>query len=369
MKKLLLVSKEWSPKDKSGLGFCSTAHEQIFKNIGFHVFTASSNNNDKNYNLKIKNFVNFLFNFLYFFKKSNLIIKECKPDFVVVESFQTIISEIFIYLAKKNNIKVVIISHGISIFPYNKKIKYILRTIIWILYLPFLFFFLKSCDAFLSLDPNSNNSRHLDTKLFKIINNKLIIKYNNSSRFEKLKKDFTIISHSQRKTILCIGYINHIKNQEDLIKLAESICDLDIDIKLLYNSFDKNYFNKLKNYIFIKNLRNVYLINEKDTDIFSEIVNCWFLINVSITEVSPLSLIEGNSLSKFFLSYNVGSLDKFKGSIVHYTLEQVIFNIKSLYNNNFFSKKLEREALNDYNDNYSEQNLQKSLSQIKNMII
>jgi glycosyltransferase involved in cell wall biosynthesis len=341
-------------------------HEIIFKDVGFEVATVSLNNSDKNFNLQLKGFVHFLLNPPFFFKKSESIIKNFKPDFIAVESLQTVISEIFIYLAKKNKIKTIIISHGISILPYKNKIKYILRSIIWTFYLPLLFFFIRACDIFLSLDPDSNNSRHLDIQLFKKNRNKLIIKYNNSSRFEKVKKNF-VASESKRKTILCVGYINHIKNQEDLIKLAEKIYDLDIDIKILFNNFNRAYFNKLKKIINSKNIENIYFINENDTDIFKEIINSWLLVNVSITEVSPLSLIEGNSLSKIFFSYNVGNLDKFKGGIVHYSLKQLIFNIRSLYANNFFLQKLEDAALNDYKVNYSENNIRDSFEKILNI--
>ena len=366
MKKLLLVSKEWSPKNKTGLGFCSSVHEIIFKDVGFEVATVSLNNSDKNFNLQLEGFIHFLFNPIFFLKKSESIIKNYKPDFIAVESLQTVISEIFIYLAKKNNVKSIIISHGISILPYNNKIKYIVSSIIWTFYFPFLFFFIRACDIFLSLDPDSNNSRHLDVQLFKKNRNKLIIKYNNSSRFEKVKKDF-VASESKKKTILCVGYINHIKNQEDLIKLAEKIYDLDIDIKILYNNFNNFYFNKLKKIINSKNIQNIYFINENDTDIFKEMINSWLLVNVSITEVSPLSLIEGNSLCKIFFSYNVGNLDKFKGGIVHYSLKQLIFNIRSLYTNNFFLQKLEDAALKDYKVNYSENNIKDSFEKILNI--
>jgi len=365
MKKLLLVSKEWSPKNKTGLGFCSTLHESILKDVGFEVATVSSSNIDKNFNLKLNGFFHFVFNQFFFLKKSESIIKDYKPDFIVVESLQTVISEIFIYLAKKNKIKSVIVSHGISIFPYKNKVKYFIRSMLWIIYLPLLYFLIKACDVFFSLDPDSNNSRHLDSQLFKK-KNKLIIKYNNTSRFENFKKDL-VFAKSKRKTILCIGYINHIKNQEDLIKLADKIYDLDIDIKIIYNNFDKIYFNKLKKIIYNKNIKNIYFIHEDETNILNEIINCWLLVNVSITEVSPLSLIEGNSLSKTFLSYNVGSLSNFKGAIVHYSLKQIIFNIRSLYNNNYFLKKLEMQALQDYRDNYSKKNIKNSFKKIQNI--
>ena len=35
MKKILLISKEWSPKYNTGLGLCSTKHEEILKSLKF----------------------------------------------------------------------------------------------------------------------------------------------------------------------------------------------------------------------------------------------------------------------------------------------------------------------------------------------
>ena len=72
-------------------------------------------------------------------------------------------------------------------------------------------------------------------------------------------------------------------------------------------------------------------------------------------------------LSKIFFSYNVGNLDKFKGGIVHYSLKQLIFNIRSLYANKFFLQKLEDAALKDYKVNYSENNIKDSFEKILNI--
>ena len=56
MKKILLVSSQWSPKNKTGLGFSSSLHERILKDVGFEVVSVSSNNLDKNFSLGLKSF-------------------------------------------------------------------------------------------------------------------------------------------------------------------------------------------------------------------------------------------------------------------------------------------------------------------------
>ena len=362
MKKILLISKEWSPKRATGLGFASSAHETIFKELGFVVTTVSSNDSRKDINFQLKNLLSFILNPFYFLRKAEFIIKESKPDLIIVESFQTVISEIFLYVSKNNSIKTAVISHGVSIFPYNKKIKYYFRFFLWLIYLPILSYLIKKCDIFFSLDLNSKDNRHLDTLLFKR-ENKTLIKYNNFSRFENYKK--TIFESKNKKKVLCLGYINHIKNQIDLIEIANETSDLDIEIKIVFNDYNKNYLNTLRQKIDIAGVKNISIINESDTDIYREISESWLLINTSITEVSPLSLIEGNSLSKMFLSYDVGSLDKFKGSIINKDKNQIIFNMRSLYNNSFFINKFESIALEDYKKNYSIDALKKGFNKIR----
>ena len=79
----------------------------------------------------------------------------------------------------------------------------------------------------------------------------------------------------------------------------------------------------------------------------------------------PLSLIEGNNLSKIFLSYEKGSISKIKGGILNKNIDQMIFNIQSLYNNNFFLKKYEIIAKKSYQENLSNKKLSKILNLIK----
>jgi hypothetical protein len=362
MKKILLISKEWSPIRATGLGFASSEHESIFKGLGFVVTTVSSNDSSKDINFQLKSLFSFILNPFYFFRKAEFIIREVKPDLIIVESFQTIISEIFLYVSQKNSIKSAVISHGVSIFPYNKKIKYYFRFFGWLIYLPILSYLIKKCDIFFSLDLNSKNHRHFDTFLFKK-ENKTLIKYNNFSRFENYKKK--IFETKIKKKVLCLGYINHIKNQMDLIEIANGISDLEIEFRIVFKDYNKKYLNFLKKKIDISGVRNISIINESETDIFREISESWLLINVSITEVSPLSLIEGNSLSKIFLSYDVGSLDKFKGSIVNKNKNQLIFNMRSLYKNSFFISKFENIALEDYKKNHSIDSLKESFNKIR----
>ena len=135
--KILLISSQWSETRKTGLGYASSIHKEVLQNIGFKVVTLGNINDETDYKFKNSGRINLLINYT---KYSNflrkIIIKE-KPEIIFVESLQNMLSEISIIVANKLKKKIVLISHGISIFPYNFKFKYILRFIFWF---PYIFF-------------------------------------------------------------------------------------------------------------------------------------------------------------------------------------------------------------------------------------
>jgi len=359
MKKVLLISKEWSTKKNTGLAIASSEHENILKFLNFQVLTVSEKKYDKDRSVDI----NFFLKPFSYIGKCKKIIYEYNPDIIIVESLQTIISEVFLYLAYKNKIVSVLISHGISIYPYKLRAKYILRSLIWVMYLPLLIFLLKKLNHFFSLDIDSKNQRHLDKKIYyKLHNGKNLYEFNNFSRFEE--NHSKVLVNKVRKTILCLGYINHIKNQKCLVEISKKIQDLDIQIKIVYNFFDEKYFNELKKMIVKNDIKNIFIVHESETNVVNEIINCWLLINTSITEVLPLSLIEGNSLSKMFISFNIGSIKRLKGGVINQNIKQMILNIRSLYFNSFFISRFENIAQEDYNNNFLKKKLVKSFSRI-----
>jgi glycosyltransferase involved in cell wall biosynthesis len=359
MKKILLISKEWSSKNNTGLAIASTEHENILKSLNFQVLAVSGKKYDKDYSVDI----NFFLKPFSYISKCQKIIDNCNPDIIIVESLQTVISEVFLYLAYKNKIVSVLISHGISIYPYKLRVKYILRSLIWVMYVPLLIFLLKKLNHFFSLDVNSENQRHLDKKIYcKLHSGRNLYEFNNFSRFEK--NSSKALLNKGRRIILCLGYVNHIKNQKYLIEISKKIQDLDVHIRIVYNFYEKKYFDELKKLIVKNHIKNIFIVHESETNVLNEIVNCWLLINTSITEVLPISLIEGNSLSKMFISFNSGSIKRLQGGVINQNIRQMIFNIRSLYFNSFFISRFENIAHKDYNNNFSKKNLVKAFSRI-----
>ena len=68
--KVLIISKEWFPIDKTGLGISTYHHKKIFKENGFTVKTVSNNHKyNSDYIIKLSGIFDLLFKFLKLKKK------------------------------------------------------------------------------------------------------------------------------------------------------------------------------------------------------------------------------------------------------------------------------------------------------------
>ena len=360
-KKILLISKDWNEKYKSGLGTATILHKKIFEELGYQIVTASSSCSKQNYNLNIKGLFNLLVNFRSLKQKIILILNNEKPDIIVVESLQTAISELFILVGKKKNYKLCLISHGISIFPYSKKIKYFLRFLIWLPYLFSLKYILKKIDIFFTLDETSKSKRHLDTQVFKTTKNSSnLFEYNNICKFENEQihdeKNFC-----NEKYVLNVGYVNHIKNQFDILKLAKFFKKKDIKFIIVYNHTNKKYFKSLINFKIKYNLDNIKIIKCCETKLKELYKNCWIYLNTSITEVMPLSIIESCYFKKIYISYDKGSIKKIGSGIVVKNFEHLHHVFNFLFNNEKQKQKIEQNFSFEYQKKFSYKKLVKKL--------
>tara|TARA_Y100000389_G_scaffold33206_1_gene28235 strand:- start:3646 stop:4740 length:1095 start_codon:yes stop_codon:yes gene_type:complete len=356
--KILLVSKEWYPNNSTGLGISSKLHLDILKKNGFLVKTVSKDIKYKtDFCLEFSNFFNFLSNFFIMKNKANKIINEFKPDLIIVESLQTWISELFLTLKYKNKTKIILVSHGVSIFPYKLKIRFLFRSIIYLFYIPFLFFVMKRIDLIYSLNWTDKCDRHLDEKIFKLFNSRnKIVKFFNTSRFEsnknfKTKNKKIIISH--------FGYIGEIKNQKDFLKVAEEFQNTEIIFRIIFQNYDYKYLKYCKNYCKIKRLDNIEFIDGNNINIFEKIKESYLTINTSITEVFPLSIVESISLGVPFISYDTGNTSFIKGGLIVTNISELKNNIRVLCFNNFFYNQLKKIGIDYYNENLNNIRLQK----------
>ncbi len=351
--KIILFSTQWNDTIITGLGTCTLKHLELLKEKNEVVTAGSSKNCDY--------YINKKFDILKIFK----LLKKEKPNVIFVESLQTISSELFVIIGRQMGIKTCVVSHGISLIPYNLNSLYLIKIILNVLYFPFLVITLLCTDYFMTLSKSFNYHRFLDAKIFNFFKENKLVSYNNFSKFEK--KDKKIIRNTFGRYILSIGYLNSLKNQIDQIKLITNL-DKSIKLIIIYSYYDKDYLRKIKKMIQKEKNNRIILFHQNDINLISMISNCEFIVNTSKTEVMPLTLIEGISLKKTFLSYDVGIIKMIKGGIVNRSFHELLHNSNILLNNNDLKKKFEDIAFKYYENNFSCKKLKLTLDEVLNKI-
>ncbi len=198
----------------------------------------------------------------------------------------------------------------------------------------------------------------------KILKKREYHQINNFSRFEEPNNSQLSFDKSKTKIILSIGYLNHIKNQIDILKIANELREEKVIFRIIYSEYNSNYLKKLKKYIKDKKIINAELINSKFVNLSEEIKKSYLIINTSVTEVMPLNIFEAMEKGKIYLSYNVGSVNKIPEIIVNRDIKHMIVNLKSLLKNENMVLNSSINLQKNYYEKYSIFKLKEKLRDI-----
>ena len=96
---------------------------------------------------------------------------------------------------------------------------------------------------------------------------------------------------------------------------------------------------------YVKKKSNVQFIDGKNIDIEMLIKELHLIVNTSITEVFPLTLVEGGLAQIFiYVSYDKGNISFLKGGLIAQNNSEMINNIELLINNEFFYERISKEG-------------------------
>ena len=186
--------------------------------LGYNVSIAGSHKNIKDVDLNV-NFKIYIPSFgsgsLYspaYINKRKMIaaLDLIKPDLLLIEAWQTAITDFSIDIASKLGIPTAMISHGISVYPYTNELKYKLRALFWFYYRFFQFpkRLSKIC-ALGVLDINANSPRFYDRDLALKVGLPVTLIPNMPINFSTSYRE----RESRSAQIIVLGYFSPIKNQ------------------------------------------------------------------------------------------------------------------------------------------------------------
>lgn len=363
--RIILVSRSWPAYETSGVSLAAQKHVNLLDKAGHDVFILGSNPNvvletararDRFYISSAGSGA--LYSPIRVDKKQlQKMIKDIAPDLVIVEAWQTALTEVALKLSTQMHIPTLMISHGISIHPFTHTIRDWLRSIAW---WPYRFFQLPAQIARLSaittLDLQSKSARFYDRDLAMQLQ-KPVIELGNAP-MHYLDR---ILSRSERKSqVLCIGYYSPVKNQLGALKVLTKLPP-SISAKFIGKKGGSYYEQCLRFAIKHHLLDRVQFLNQEECNIAQEIAHSMALLQCSITEALPITLIESMACGTPFVASAVGAAPSMRGGILADTESAQAEGVLRLFEDSSVWWAYSRAGILDYQQRFNDDAVNSSL--------
>jgi glycosyltransferase involved in cell wall biosynthesis len=358
MTKILLISRSWPPKERTGVSLAAHKHAQLLLNLGYEVAVLGAQDQTNLNDIGISNAAVISAKgtgALYAPVRINRFelrnaISGAKPTLVLVEAWQTALTDTSIEIANELGLPVLMVSHGISIHPFSRDILQIFRALAWLTYrffkLPRL---VKKITVITALDLQSKSNRFFDRELAKKMNLPLV-----SLKNAPINWSDQFIPKARRKwQILVVGYFSLIKNQLAAIELIRT---LSLDLTLCFvGERTGSYFKKCQQAVYTFGLDNrVKFLQDDECDLGIEIASSLLIYSPSITEALPMVLIEAMASGTPFVANSVGAVPSLKGGIPACSQSSQLDAIKLLVGDDLLWNDYANAGLKQYKQEFSE---------------
>ena len=330
-----IISRSWPAYERSGVSLSAWTHVRLLNGLGHSVSIIGSDPRIAYEDLPVANKIyvpstgsGSLYSFARIdIQKLTKAISETHPELLIVEGWQTALTDQSIGVAHKMNIPVLLISHGISLHPFKLNLLSLIRSLGWFPYwfitLPRL---LKKVALITVLDIESNSKRFYDRDLARRLGVTVRKLVNTPVNWDGEYRKFS----DREKKILVVGYFSDVKNQKFALELMKKIKK---DISLCFIGDKKGaYYEDCK---LIAGdcslLGRITFLDDRECDVGSEISNCMLVLSTSITEVLPLTLLEAMASGTPFVAGCVGAVPGLKGGIALSREDDWLMAIESFF--------------------------------------
>ena len=334
MAKILVVSKTWPSDGKSGVSLASAQHVEMLIELGHQITILGSNALVLNEKLNVKD-IRYIpasgSGSLYSPARVNIstiddLLRNNFFDLIITEAWQTSLTDKFIDRGFFFKIPILMISHGVSLHPFNLSFLNIVRSLGWLYYSIFILpKLMKKLSAITTLDMHSNSSRFFDRKLA-LKNSIPVIEVVNSPIhiFHKY-----IQRKNRKNQVLIVGYFSPIKNQLFALKILRNLHP-DINFKFIGNK-SGDYFESCLSYVNKHSLQNrTIFLSDSECDLAEEIASSLMILSVSITEALSIVLVEAMANGTPFVATPVGAVESMGAGILCSNLNEFMQSISSL---------------------------------------
>ncbi|QWD06045.1 glycosyltransferase family 4 protein [Polynucleobacter paneuropaeus] len=362
--RIMVVSRSWPAYERSGVSLAAHKHTQMLIDAGHELYIVGSHAAIEQEVLNAQKYYvpSSGSGALYAPTKvdEQLLshtMNTIKPNLIILEAWQTALTEACIDIASKQHIPTLMISHGISIHPYNNGVRHWIRYLAW---LPYQWFCLpsriKKITAITALDLQVSSPRFYDRDLALTLG-KPIFELSNSPAL----KIWSSKARSERKNqILVLGYFSEVKNQ---LRALAILKDLPQSITmLLVGKKEGAYYQTCQGYVKQHNLgARVVFCEDHEIDLAKECSQSMIVLQTSITEALPITLLEAMASGTPFVATSVGAASTLPGGIHADQLSQQVQSIKQLFSDQLLWNQLAEQGKAAYAQGFTDARVQEQL--------
>lgn len=317
--RILVVSRSWPSNERSGVSLAAACHVATLIKGGFDVammgacpeILTEEVNGCERFHIAATGSGALYSPSKIDFSAMLRVFDGFSPELVIVEAWQTALTDAAVDFAQAKGIPVLMISHGISIDAPTLSLVDRIKAICWLPWRLRLPSRLRGLSALAVLDIDTVSPRFLDRQLAYRLGVPVCELANQAINFSARGPAYDL----REKQIIIVGYYSRIKNQLAAIRL---FANLPSDLRLLcVGRREGKYFaacQALARSLGV--LDRVSFVEDHEISLADEIANSLLMLSTSITEVLPICLLEAMASGTPFVATPVGAVPSLRGGVV-----------------------------------------------------
>lgn len=318
--RIAVVSRSWPSHERSGVTLAAAEHVRILAAAGHEISLIGAHQAVLHEPLPVSSRIHLPAHgsgALYSPARVDRVrltraLESCSVDLVIMEGWQTALTDAAVETAASLGLPTLMISHGSSLHSFTPRPVDVLRALGWLAYrrirLPQL---IASLSALTTLDETSASPRFYDRDLARRLGVAVVPLTNTTANWTPYFRE-----RAQRQPqILVVGYFSSVKNQLAALELAAR---LPSELQFLFvGPRHGRYFDRcLRRSRELGLTARTRFAEDHECDLADVIARSVVVLSISITEALPITLIEAMAAGTPFVATPVGAVPSLRGGIL-----------------------------------------------------